>query len=75
MKRRKFQQGYIMTDQVKDTNEVSKILEQAMAQPGINEIMQVYGNWQKINKAIEPYMSALAPRRIVTISNRSVMNL
>ena len=47
--------------------EHAELLKEALSRPGIREVMQVYENWQRADRTMEPYRSA-AKRRETTVT-------
>jgi len=43
-----------------------KMPEKALARPGVRETMQVYGYWQKKDRGLDPYRSAIIPSVQIT---------
>lgn len=41
------------------------LLEQALSRPGVKEVMEVYGGWQKQNQGLDSYR--LATRKVANI--------
>ena len=45
----------------------AKLLEAALARPGVREVMKVYGDWQEKDRALDVYRSTTKkPERITT---------
>ena len=45
----------------------AKLLESALARPGVREVMKVYGDWQEKDRALDVYRSTTKkPERITT---------
>ena len=53
------------------SEQVSELLQRALSQPGVREVMEVYDHWQARNRAAEPYMRAMSAKQIVSLSNCS----
>ena len=55
--------------------ESKKLLERALAQPGIRESMIVYGNWQEKNRGMSSYRSATkkSGRAVTTNSSNALL--
>lgn len=47
------------------------LLERAIRQPGVKEVMAVYGEWRKIENATRAHRQIMGMKRIVTASNAS----
>ena len=55
----------------KRERERAAMLEEALARPGVREVMEVYQHWQKADRAMEPYRMAARQHETVTTSDRS----
>jgi len=51
--------------------QVSKLLQQALSEPGVREAMEVYERWQTLDTVTQPYTQAMRPKQIVSLSNCS----
>ena len=51
--------------------EHAKLLETALARPGIREVMKVYGNWQEKDRGLDSYRSATKEARRIVTTNSS----
>ena len=49
----------------------AKMLEEALARPGIREVMQVYQNWQEKDRELDAYRAATKRPERVTTTDRS----
>ena len=49
----------------------SGLLESAMKQPGIKEVMEVYNSWKVLDKTVQFHQQVLGMTRIVSLSNNS----
>lgn len=47
------------------------ILREAMKNPGVREVMEVFGNWQSANSEVQRYKPAMRPKYIVAASSSS----
>ena len=47
------------------TEEQEALLQEALARPGIRELMRVYGNWKEQDQAQEPYREAMRERPVL----------
>lgn len=47
------------------------LLKRALARPGVKEVMEVYGGWQKADSGLDSYRSAVKEPMIVTTTNRA----
>lgn len=54
-----------------DAAELSELLEQALKEPGVKELMDLYDSWRTLEDAARPYRQAMAVRRIISASNSS----
>ena len=52
----------------------AKLLEDALAQPGVKEAMQVYGGWRERDRVLDSYRSATKKhsRTVTTNSSRAI---
>jgi len=60
---------------VKASSETALRIKQALRNPGVNEVMAVYGHWREINSVMEPYEEVMSPKQIVHSSASSVQAL
>ncbi len=44
----------------KREQERSAMLEEALARPGVREVMKIYGQWQRKDRGLESYRAATA---------------
>ena len=51
--------------------ECSKMLEAALARPGVREMMEVYNIWQEKDRGLDAYRSATAARGQVKTTDSS----
>ncbi|OHB68233.1 MAG: hypothetical protein A2Y77_01690 [Planctomycetes bacterium RBG_13_62_9] len=51
--------------------EAAAILERALKQPGVKEMMSVYGRWESIEAAMQPYSRATAPKMVLALADTS----
>ena len=51
--------------------EYAAMLEEALARPGVREVMQVYQNYQKADKGLNPYRLATKHLGIVITTDRT----
>lgn len=56
---------------IKRTEEHAAMLKEALARPGVREVMEVYGGWRRADKALETYRVARKRARIVTTSDHT----
>ena len=47
------------------TEQQEALLQEALARPGIPEVMRVYGNWKEQDRAQEPYREAMRGRPVI----------
>ena len=52
------------------TEEQEALLQEALARPGIVELMRVYGSWKKQDQAQEPYREAMRDRPVIIATDR-----
>jgi hypothetical protein len=52
-------------------DEVSAILERALAQPGVREMMSVFQRWESLREAVRPYGQAASGRTLVALADTS----
>ena len=55
----------------KRTDEHAAMLEEALARPGVREVMEVYGGWRRADQALEAYRAASKETWIITTSDRT----
>lgn len=66
--------GYVMKTKVEDSimaNEFNDIIKKAQEQPGIVELMQVYGNYESLVKQTNAYLGNTRPKIIISTTNSS----
>ena len=51
--------------------EHADMLREALSRPGIREVMEVYENWQKADRAMEPYRLALKQRETIVTTDQA----
>lgn len=54
-----------------DAKTVQRLLKQAMKNPGVRELVEVYENWQRLDRPAQAYRQVMAPRSIVSLSDTS----
>ena len=42
-------------------HELDTLLKEALARPGVKEVMEVYQNWQRSERGYDPYRRVLSP--------------
>lgn len=47
------------------------LLRRALEKPGVRDLMLVYEQWEKFNRAAEPCRQAMSAKRVVCASNSS----
>ena len=47
------------------------MLKEALARPGVREVMKVYGGWQQADKGLDAYRAASRERGIVTTTDHA----
>lgn len=55
----------------KRTVERDAMLQEALARPGVREVMKVYGGWQQVDKGLDVYRAASRKGRIVTTTDHA----
>jgi len=53
------------------TEQQQALLKEALARPGMREMMQVYGNWQAADRAQAPFREALLDRPVVIATDHA----
>ncbi|NLT78662.1 MAG: hypothetical protein GXX98_19250 [Planctomycetes bacterium] len=53
------------------TDEAFEILERALAQPGVREMMSVYRQWESLREATQPYRQAASRKTAVALADTS----
>ena len=54
-----------------DVKAGERLLKQAMKNPGVRDLVEVYENWQRLDRSAEGYRQVLAPKSIVSSSDTS----
>ena len=57
------------SQQSKRERERADMVREALRRPGVREVMEVYGNWQRADKKLDNYRSATRTRRSTTTSD------
>ncbi len=52
-------------------DEAFEILERALAQPGVKEMMSVYRQWESLREAVQPYSQAASCKTVVALADTS----
>ena len=47
------------------------MLEEALRRPGVREVMEVFGAWQRADRGLDPYRSATKEASIVTTTDHA----
>lgn len=47
------------------------MLQEALSRPGVREVMEIYENWHKVDRALSTYRQATRKQGRVTTSNRT----
>lgn len=55
----------------KRERERAAMLEEALGRPGVRQVMEVYQNWQRADRAMEPYRLAAKQQETVTTSDHA----
>jgi hypothetical protein len=50
---------------------VSELLEQALSQPGVNELMAVYDHWKALDAVARHQFQAIGMKRVILASDSS----
>ena len=53
------------------TDEALEMLQRAVAQPGVKEMMSVYQRWESLRKATQAYSQAASCRTVVALADTS----
>jgi hypothetical protein len=59
------------SDPNEEAKELSALLEKAMEQPGVKEVMEVYGDWAKPNEVATTFQAYQNPYPPNTVSSSS----
>lgn len=51
--------------------ERAAMLEEALRRPGVREVMEVFGAWQRADRGLDPYRSATKEAGIVTTTDHA----
>jgi len=52
-------------------SDYEELIKKAQKQPGINELITVYGNYQSVIKKSNEYLMGVMPRSVITTNNQS----
>ena len=52
------------------TEQQEALLQEALARPGIPEVVRVYGSWREQDRAQEPYREAMRGRPVTIATDR-----
>lgn len=55
----------------KRAEEHAAMLKEALARPGVREVMKVYGDWQQADKGLDAYRAASKEGRVVTTTDHA----
>ena len=58
----------------KEASETEILIGQAMKEPGVREMMEVYGYFRRIEESIAPHMEAMAIQRVGMASSNTSDN-
>ena len=47
------------------------MLEEALRQPGVREVMEVFGGWQRADSGLDPYRFATKDASIITTTDHA----
>lgn len=59
------------TSKSRREQEHARMLEAALARPGVREVMKVYGGWLEIDRGLDAYRSATKQPERITTTNSS----
>jgi hypothetical protein len=54
-----------------EKDEVQEILERALERPGVREMMSVYREWERLDRAAQPYQLATRRKTVVATTDTS----
>lgn len=57
------------------TDEAAEILRRALGQPGVKEMMAVYGEWESVRGATDPYRQAGTRKKVISTADTSERTL
>ena len=57
-----------------DPKSGERLLKQAMTNPGVRDLMEVYENWQRLDRPAQAYGQVAAPKSIASSSDTSAPN-
>lgn len=55
----------------KREQERAAMLEEALRQPGVREVMEVFGGWQRADSGLDPYRFATKDASIITTTDHA----
>lgn len=55
----------------KHVDQHAAMLNEALQRPGVREVMEVYGAWQRINEQLGTYRAAIMPVPTITTTNQA----
>ena len=55
----------------KRAEEQAAMLKEALARPGVREVMKVYGGWQQADKGLDAYRTASKEGGVVTTTDHA----
>lgn len=55
----------------KREQERAAMLEEALRQPGVRDVMEVFGDWQRADSGLDPYRSATKEASVVTTTDHA----
>jgi hypothetical protein len=59
------------SQQTERERERAAMVREALRRPGVREVMEVYGNWQRADKKLDAYRSATRSRRTTTTTDNT----
>lgn len=57
--------------QERTEEEIDKILQRALKEPGVKEVMELHRKFEELSRAARPYQRALEPKFIISSSDCS----
>ena len=60
-----------LTPESQREQEHAAMLREALSRPGIREVMHVYENWRRADRAMEPYRSAVRPHETTITTDQA----
>ena len=57
-----------------DAKTSERLLKQAMKNPGVRDLVEVYENWQRVDRSAQAYREVMSPKSVVSSSDTSAPN-